>query len=79
MHTVAELSFSAYLLSWISDGILYRLFVPFIPQPEDRFLWILVLVPVSLLASLLMAQVVHWIYTPLDRPIRGWLIRRLDE
>ena len=79
VHTVAELSFSAYLLSWISDGILYRVFVPFFPQPEDRFLWILVLVPVSLLASLLMAQIVHWIYTPLDRPIRSWLSRRLGE
>ena len=76
---MAELSFSAYLLSWISDGILYRVFVPFYPQPEDRFLWIMVLVPLSLALSLLMAQVVHWIYKPIDRPIRGWLSRRLGE
>ncbi len=79
IHKAAELSFSAYLLSWISDGILYRVFVPFYPQPEDRFLWIMVLVPLSLALSLLMAQVVHWIYKPIDRPIRGWLSRRLGE
>lgn len=79
IHTVAELSFSAYLLSWISDGVLYRVIIPFLPQPEDRFLWILVLVPLSLTASLLMAQVVHWIYQPIDRSIRGWLSRRLGE
>ena len=76
---MAELSFSAYLLSWISDGILYRVFVPFYPQPEDRFIWILALVPPSLAASLLMAQLVHWIYKPIDRPIRSWFSRRLGE
>lgn len=79
IHAVAELSFSAYLLSWISDGVIYRVIIPFLPQPEDRFLWILALVPLSLVCALLMAQVIHWIYEPLDRPIRGWLSRRLGE
>ena len=59
--------------------MLYRVIIPFLPQPEDRFLWILVLVPLSLVCALLMAQVVHWIYKPIDRPIRGWLSRRLGE
>ena len=74
---VSELSFSAYLLSWISDGIIYREFVPFFPRPEDRFLWILVLVPLSLLSSLIMAQAAHWIYTPMDRFFRPRLLRLL--
>lgn len=67
---IAELSFAAYLCSWISDGIIYRVFVPCFPQPKDRFVWILMLVPLSALTSLLMAQVVHWIYRPIDRLIR---------
>ena len=74
---VSELSFAAYLLSWISDGIIYREFVPFFPRPEDRFLWILVLVPLSLLFSLIMAQAAHWIYKPMDRFFRPWLLRLL--
>lgn len=77
IYKIAELSFAAYLLSWISDGIIYREFVPFFPRPEDRFIWILLLVPLSLIGSLLMAQLVHWIYTPIDRLIRGRLMALL--
>lgn len=77
IHKIAELSFAAYLCSWISDGIIYRVFVPHFPRPEDRFIWILVLVPLSMVASLLMAQLVHWIYKPIDHRLRGWLSARL--
>ena len=78
IYKIAELSFSAYLLSWISDGIIYREFVPYFPVPQDRFVWILVLVPLSLIFSLLLAQVIHWIYKPLDRLIRGRLLAMLS-
>ncbi len=77
IYKIAELSFAAYLLSWISDGIIYREFVPYFPVPEDRFIWILVLIPLSLIFSLLMAQLVHWVYTPIDRLIRGRLLALL--
>ena len=77
IYKIAELSFAAYLLSWISDGIIYREFVPFFPRPEDRFIWILLLVPLSLIGSLLMAQLIHWVYTPIDRLIRGRLMALL--
>ncbi|MGM9541408.1 MAG: acyltransferase [Candidatus Limivicinus sp.] len=79
IHVAAELSFLAYLLSWISDGVIYRCFIPYLPQPEDRFLWILVLPLLSLVFALLLARLVHWIYRLIDRPIRGWLSRRLAE
>ncbi len=74
---IAQLSFPAYLLSWISDGIIYREFVPYFPRPEDRFIWILVLVPLSLLSSLIMAQAACWIYAPMDRFLRSRLLRLL--
>ena len=74
---VSQLSFPAYLLSWISDGIIYREFVPYFPRPEDRFIWILVLVPLSLLFSLIMAQAACWIYAPADRFLRSRLLRLL--
>ena len=76
---MAELSFSAYLLSWISDGVIYRRFIPYLPQLEDRYLWILLLPLLSLIFALLLSQLVYWVYRLIDRPIRGWLIRRLDK
>lgn len=79
LSKIAQLSFAAYLMSWISDGIIYREFVPFFPQPEDRFIWILLLVPLSLAASLVMAQFVHWIYGPLDAFIRPKIQGLLPE
>ena len=78
IYKVAELSFAAYLMSWISDGIIYREFVPHFPVPEDRFLWIFPLVLLSLLSSLIMAQAVHWLYAPLDRLLRPPLQRLLS-
>lgn len=79
IYKIAELSFAAYLLSWISDGIIYREFVPYFPRPEDRFIWILALIPLSLAASLIMAQAIHWIYAPVDRFIRSRLIKLLPD
>ncbi len=75
----AELSFAAYLMSWISDGIIYREFVPHFPEPRDRFVWVFLLVPLALLSSLLMAQLSHWIYLPLDRFLRPRLLRLLPD
>lgn len=79
IYKVADLSFAAYLMSWISDGIIYREFVPHFPVPEDRFLWILPLVLLSLLSSLIMAQAVHWLYAPLDRLLRPPLQKLLSD
>ena len=79
INRISELSFAAYLMSWISDGIIYREFVPHFPIPQDRFPWIFPLVLLGLLSSLLMAQLVHWIYKPLDSLIRPALRRLLPE
>ena len=79
INRISELSFAAYLMSWISDGIIYREFVPHFPIPQDRFPWIFPLVLLGLLSSLLMAQLVHWIYLPLDRFLRPRLLRLLPD
>ena len=79
IYKIAELSFAAYLMSWISDGIIYREFVPHFPDPRDRFIWVFLLVLLALLFSLLMAQLCHWIYLPLDRFLRPRLQRLLPE
>lgn len=79
INRISELSLAAYLMSWISDGIIYREFVPHFPIPQDRFPWIFPLVLLALLSSLLMAQLVHWIYKPLDSLIRPALLRLLPE
>lgn len=76
---VSTLSFAAYLCSWISDGVIYRMFVPNYPVAEDRYIWILVWVPMTAVASLLMAQVIHWIYNPLDRFLRSKISRLIGE
>lgn len=70
---ISELSLAAYLCSWITDGIIYRAFVPHFPQPSDRYAWTPLLVLAGLIGSLLLGQVVCWIY----KPIEGFLKPRL--
>ena len=70
---VSRLSFGAYLMSWVSDGFLYPVFVRLAPDYLQRLPWAVPLTVLSLAFALLLAQVVEWIVKPLDRGIRKGL------
>jgi len=70
---VSRMSFGAYLMSWVSDGFLYPVFVRYAPAFLQRLPWAVPLTALSLAIALVLAQVVEWIVKPLDRGIRGVL------
>lgn len=72
---VSRLSFAAYLMSWVSDGLLYPAFVRLAPDFLQRLPWAIPLTALSLAFALLLAQIVEWLVRPLDRGIRA-LLRR---
>ena len=73
---VSALSLSAYLMSGIVDQIVYPMFKRAYPVTERTLLLLLPMVLLVSAASLLLAQLVAWAYKPLDRIVRGWLLRR---
>ncbi len=59
---ISELSFGAYLLSWISDNILYPKLTNAVPQITDRLKYYIIMVPLILVCSLLMSAAANIIY-----------------
>jgi len=55
---VAELSFAIYLLSYLPDQLLASVLREAVPAAEDRLGWIILLAPLSLIFSALLAQLV---------------------
>ena len=74
LQKVSALTLPAYLLTWISDSLIYPMLKAALPAGPARYPWLLLTVPGSLLLALLMAQVVVWLYTPL-----GKLAHRLGQ
>lgn len=64
---VAELTLPAYLLTWISDSVIYPRLIANVAEGVPRYKWLLLTVPVSLLAALIMAQLAMWLYTPIGK------------
>jgi len=64
---VAELSFAMYLLSYIPDQILAGYFWKEIAAVPDRLVWFILLVPLSLLCSAMLAQLVMTLQRGLSR------------
>ena len=75
---VSRLSFGAYLLSWISDGLLYPPFVRMVPGYIQRLPWALPVTALSLALALLLSQFTEWANIPLDRGVQT-LLRRPDR
>ncbi len=74
---LAALSLSIYLLSGITDALLYPWFKNAVPDLNRQFWYLL---PVSLLSfagAALLAQAADWLCRPLDRAVRGALLRRI--
>lgn len=76
---VSELSLAAYLCSSISDGFIYPIFVRYVPVYYERLLYILPMALLSLAMSLIMAQVVHWLYIPFSRCVNRFVERFFPE
>lgn len=74
---VADLTLPIYLLTWIPDGLTYPIMVRIAPAVGDRYIWLLVTVPIALVSATLMALVIDWIFKPLHRWIMGLLTRLL--
>ena len=54
----------AYLLTWIPDSLIYPILMANVPVGAQRYKWLFLTVPVSLISALLGAQLVDWIYRP---------------
>ena len=66
---LASLSLSIYLLSWITDALLYPRFKAAVPDLNRQFWYML---PVSL-ASFLGAAALAWLAERLIRPLDKWI------
>lgn len=67
LRKVSDLTLPAYLLTWITDSLIYPRLMAAVPAGPARYPWLLLTVPLSLISALLMAQVVDWIFVPINR------------
>ena len=67
LRKVSDLTLPAYLLTWITDNLIYPRLMAAVPAGPARYPWLLLTVPLSLISALLMAQVVDWIFVPINR------------
>ena len=67
VHRVAKLSLAIYLISYITDQIIYPLLREAVPDPVGRLAFLPVMVAVSLVCSGLLGQGVEWISAALLR------------
>lgn len=74
LRKVSDLTLPAYLLTWITDSLIYPRLMAAVPAGPSRYPWLLLTVPLSLVSALLMAQVVDWVFAPINR-----LTKRLGQ
>ncbi len=67
LRKVSDLTLPAYLLTWITDSLIYPRLMAAVTAGPARYPWLLLTVPLSLISALLMAQVVDWIFVPINR------------
>jgi len=71
----ASLSLSIYLLSGITDSLIYPRFKAAVPDLNRQFWYMLPVGLLSFFGAALLAQLADWIVKPLDRLIRGALLK----
>lgn len=71
MGRIASLTFGAYLLSWIPDHFIYPRLIERVPQMHHRFDWYVPCVLLSIVCSLLLAQMIQWIQRILYSLVRA--------
>lgn len=67
LRKVSDLTLPAYLLTWITDSLIYPRLMAAVPAGPARYPWLLLTVPLSLISALLMAQVVDWVFAPVNQ------------
>lgn len=76
---ISDLTLAIYLLTWIPDGLTYPIMVRIAPDVRDRYVWLLVTVPIALISATIMAFVVDWVFKPLHKWIIGLLTKLLPK
>ncbi|MBR7075163.1 MAG: acyltransferase [Oscillospiraceae bacterium] len=71
----ASLSLPIYLLSWITDSLIYPWFKAAVPDLNKQFWFMLPLGLLSFLGAAALAQVVEWLCKPIDKAVRGMLVK----
>ena len=71
----ASLSLSIYLLSNITDSLIYPWFKATVPDLNTQFWFMLPLGLLSFLGAALLAQLAEWLCKPLDKLVRGALLK----
>ena len=69
---IGKLSLPLFMLSYITDQLLYPRLVEAVPEMTGRFVWLPVLVVIGLVACAVMAQLVDWATKALMRLIPQW-------
>lgn len=69
----ASLSLSIYLMSYITDSLIYPRFKAAVPELNAQFWYMLPLGLLSFLGAAVLAQAAEWIIRPLDKAARGML------
>lgn len=55
---ISNLSFGAYLLSYISDSVIYPYLIAAVPNMRHRLKWYFLVIPLSFLLSLILSEIV---------------------
>jgi surface polysaccharide O-acyltransferase-like enzyme len=67
---VSELTLPTYLLTWIPDSLIYPVLMANVATGPARYKWLFITVPISLVSALIMAQLVQWLYGPVDKLVK---------
>ena len=72
---IASLSLSIYLMSGITDSLIYPWFKAAVPDLNRQFWFLLPISLLSFLGATLLAQLADWIVTPIDKLVRDALLK----
>lgn len=75
ISVVSTLSLAAYLLSGISDNLIYPVFKSLVPDQNMQLLWLLPVAGLSLVLALLLAWIAMLLYKPFEKIVYAVLYR----
>ena len=78
-HTWASVTLGAYLLSNITDTVIYRMLAQAVEVPEQRLVWMLVTVPVSAAIACVMSRIVNLAADPLSASLSGAALKLIER
>lgn len=72
---IAGLTLPAFLMSWISDSMIYPVLMAALPAGPARYPWLMLTAPLSFCLALLMAKLVMIVYSPVEK-LTGKLMKK---